>query len=227
MPPPSLGSPTLVLLPTELERRRFADAGGLPPGTALLALSGFGPIAAAARTALLLERLRPARVVLCGIAGTYEPERHPVGEAREFAEVAILGIGVGEGERFLAPPALGFPQWPGDGEQGTAIEDRLPLAAAPGASCAPLLLTTCAAADGREMAVERRRRFPEAAGEDMEGFGCAFACALAATPLRIVRGFSNVVGEREPERWRIPAALAAARRLLLEVLASPWPEAGS
>lgn len=221
---PPLGSPTLVLVPTDLERQRLADAGGLPAGAGLLLLSGFGPLAAAARVAASIERLRPARVVLCGIAGTYDPERHPVGEAREFAEVALHGVGVGEGERFLSPPALGFPQWPGGGAGGRQVDDRLPLAAQQGPACAPLLLTTCAAADGPEMVAERRRRFPEATGEDMEAFGCALACALAGTPLRVVRGFSNVAGDRNPERWRIPAALAAARRLLLEVLDGPWPQ---
>jgi nucleoside phosphorylase len=53
----------------------------------------------------------------------------------------------------------------------------------------------------------------------MEGFGVALACALERVPLAIVRGISNLVGDREPARWRIPAALAAARRLGLECLA--------
>jgi nucleoside phosphorylase len=52
----------------------------------------------------------------------------------------------------------------------------------------------------------------------MEGFGVALACALARTRLAIVRGFSNRVGDRDSRHWRIPAALAAARRLTLEVL---------
>ena len=43
-------------------------------------------------------------------------------------------------------------------------------------------------------------------------------------PLRVVRGVSNEVGVRDPASWRIPAALAAARRLAIELLTSdePW-----
>lgn len=233
-PAPSPGAPRLLLVPTDLEWRRLLDLGGLPPGFALQALAGFGPIAAAARTASLLERLRPARVILVGIAGTYDPERLPVGEAAPFGQVASEGVGVGEGERFLGPPALGFPQWPGDEglppeeraspEPPDRVDDLLSLAAPSGVD-APLLLTTCAASDSTEHAAQRRARFPAACAEDMEGFGVALACALGGVPCTIVRGISNVVGDRDPKRWRIPAALAAARRALLALPLDSLPTA--
>jgi futalosine hydrolase len=71
----------------------------------------------------------------------------------------------------------------------------------------------------------RASRFDHALAEDMEGFAVALACALRGTPLRIVRGVSNEVGDRAPERWRIPAALAAARERAIEVLSETqaWP----
>jgi hypothetical protein len=40
-------------------------------------------------------------------------------------------------------------------------------------------------------------------------------------PLAIVRGLSNVVGDRDPKRWRIQGALEAARAVALEALALP------
>lgn len=222
---PRAGGTTLILVPTELERARLADQGGFPAGTGLVATIGFGAVAAAARTSALLAELTPSRVVLVGIAGTFDAARLPVGSATEFDAVAIEGIGVGEGERLLAPPALGFPQWPGASAQ-TAIHDRIALTPfVPRAGAARLLLTTCAASDSAAHA-ERRRARAEAAragvleadvllAEDMEGFGVALACALADTPLAIVRGISNVVGDRDPAHWRIPSALAAARELAL------------
>lgn len=215
-----------MLVPTDLERRRLADLGGLGRGLALEHTGGFGAVAAAARSMQLLAALRPARVLLLGIAGSFDPERHPIGSALEFGAVAIDGIGAGEGPRTRGPSALGFPQWPGSGDgRLRAIEERLPLAAP---ADAPLLLTTCAASDGPEHAALRRSRFPTAAAEDMEGFAVALACALAGVPLRIVRGISNEVGLRDPRAWRIPAALGAARELALTILAQPepWPEPG-
>lgn len=223
--PRSPGSPTLVLVPTELEARRLADAGGLGRGLALEALCGFGPVAAAARAAGLLERLRPRRVLLVGIAGAYDTDAHPVGSALCFARVAIEGIGAGEGEHLVAPPALGFPQWPGPTPGGRTIEDELALARPRGLPSEPtgLLLTTCAASADAEQAARRRRRHPSAVAEDMEGFAVACACALAGVPLAVVRGVSNAVGERDPARWRIPAALQAARELALVALDGPAP----
>lgn len=221
---PSLGSPTLLLVPTELERQRLADLGGFGRGLALVASGGFGPVAAAARSATLLAELRPARVLLVGIAGAYDTELHPPGSAIEFDEVAIDGIGAGEGRALLGPSALGFPQWP-EVPPARAIRERLELAGgAPGA----LLLTTCAAAASATEVAHRRERFPGALAEDMEGFAVACACAMAGVPLRIVRGISNRAGQRDPRAWRIPAALAAARELALAILnESHWPERGS
>ncbi|MFT5689020.1 MAG: futalosine hydrolase [Planctomycetota bacterium] len=214
----SPGAPRLLLVPTELERRRLLDHGGVPKGFALQHLAGFGPIAAAARTAALVECLRPSQVILIGVAGTYDAAEHPVGSALAFTRVALEGVGVGEGERFLGPPALGFPQWPGEGDGASRdrVDDLLTLAVPDGVDPA-LLLTTCAASDSKEHASQRRIRFPEAAAEDMEGFGVALACAIAHVPCSIVRGISNVVGDREPSHWRIPSALAAALELLLDL----------
>jgi len=206
---PSLGSPTLVLVPTRLELDRLRDLGGFGSGRCLVHLCGFGPVAAAARSAQLLAQLRPARVLLVGIAGAYDSEQQPVGTAQEFGEVGLHGVGAGVGDDFQGPPALGFPQWPGSpGTTPHPVVDSLPLAAAapePGT-----LLTTCAAAASEVDCRRRRERFPDAVAEDMEGFGVALACALADVPLRIVRGYSNRAGDRRPESWRIPAALHAA-----------------
>lgn len=214
----SLGSPTLILVPTEVELARLTDVGGFTAGTGLVHLCGFGPVAAAARTAQLLAELRPRRVLLVGIAGAYDVEATPVGTALEFDEVALHGVGAGEGERFQGPPALGFPQWPGSpGTTAHPVTDSLPLFATEGLTRGTLL-TSCAASSTSEEAAHRRALFPAASAEDMEGFAVALACALAGVPLRIVRGVSNQVGDRDPANWRIPAALAAALELAREAL---------
>jgi len=224
----SLGSPTLLLVPTELELRRLRDQGGFGVGFCLVSLCGFGPVAAAARTAQLLAELRPSRVLLVGIAGAYDTLSHPIGSTWEFGEVAVDGVGAGQGEAFQGPPALGFPQWPGS--PGTTIHpvvDSLPLASPEGSS-GPLLLTTCSAAASEEEVAQRQARFPRAVAEDMEGFAVAMACALFRAPLRIVRGISNRVGDRDATGWRIPAALASSRERALEILASEenWEQLG-
>jgi len=215
-------SGTLILVPTELEWKRIQDQGGIPAELGRVEISGFGPVASAARATQLLHRHEPERCLLVGIAGAYDILAHPTGSALCFASVAIEGVGVGAGASFVGPPKLGFPQWPAHQETGDAIHEELSLDAPPDEVDAPLLLTTCAASDGPELAGERRKHFPEATAEDMEGFGIALACRLGGTPLAIVRGISNEVGDRNPAGWRIPSALSEARRRAIELLERSW-----
>jgi futalosine hydrolase len=194
------GSPTLLLVPTGVEASALAELGGFEPGLALEHRSGFGPIAAAACTASILARVRPARVLLIGIAGSYDVASAPVGSAIVHTRVEIDGL-----------ETAGFSQAPG---VGTGV-DLDPRRAAPSPS---VLVTVFAPSSSPGEAGERRARHPGAVAEDMEGFGVALACALERVPLAIVRGISNAAGDRETKRWRIREGLAAARALALDLL---------
>jgi len=223
----------LIIVPTDLERRELAPLLGGDGAT--VALCGFGIVAAAARTAQLVARERPERVILAGIAGRYdddpagddEPGAAPVagpavGAAACFDAVACHGIGVGTGDRFTAAAALGWPQWPGDPPDPTAaigdrITCRLPRSA--DVPRAGVLLTVAASSADADDARLRRMLFPAAVAEDMEGFAVALACRLAGVPCTIVRGISNVAGDRDKTRWQTTAALAAAAGLVRRLLA--------
>lgn len=191
----SPGAPTLLLVPTALERDGLGDLAELG---ALVHLAGFGPLAAALRAGQLIERYQPKRVVLVGIAGAYPAEVDALGRARTFDRVVLDGVGAGEGPTRLGVGDLGFTQW-------AEVADELPLEGSPGT-----LLTVCAASASSAQAAERAQRHG-AVAEDMEAFGVALACATARLPLTVVRGFSNLAGDRDHASWQIDAALAAAR----------------
>lgn len=205
---------TLLFIPTAFERDTLLGDDEAPDAMRV-EIVGLGPVAAAARAAQRIAEVRPARVVLAGLAGTFDPERHPIGSVMEFGEVAIDGIGVGEGEKALGLDALGFPQW--EDERGRVV-DRLPLDASDATNV--LLTVSAASADARHAAL-RRRRVPDAVAEDMEGFGVALACRMAGVPLRIVRGIGNRVGDRDTSGWAIEPALAAVRERLNEFREDP------
>jgi futalosine hydrolase len=220
----------LILIPTEMERR------GLEPMLAAatawgcrVELCGFGPVAAAARTAHLLAEHAPDRVLLVGIAGSLD-DRLAIGSAHRFERVACYGLGVGSGGEFVPAGALGWQQWPGDagaasdqksGQPGSQIGDVISCAASDraGGEQADLLLTACAAAANADDVRLRRQVFPDAVAEDMEGFAVAFACRLKGVPVEIVRGISNRAGDRDKARWQVAAAVEAAGRLALEIMA--------
>ena len=213
----------LILIPTERERRRIGSLlAGPDAGDTVTELCGFGIAAAAARTAALVASLRPAHVVLLGIAGALD-DRLAIGTAARFDAVACHGIGAGSGQAFIPAATLGWRQWPGEPDDpGSAIGDVIPCAAPvrAGLRTERLLLTVTAAAASPEDVRHRKGIFPEASAEEMEGFGVALACRLADVPCTIVRGISNVAGDRDTTRWRVDEAVEAAadlaRRIVLE-----------
>lgn len=216
---------TLILIPTELERRQLVEPlAAATTSDDRVELCGFGPIAAAARTATLLAKQRPQRVLLVGIAGAVQADLR-VGDAVAFGRVACYGVGAGGGATFVPAAEMGWPQWPGDPAcEEARVGDVLLCGwdAAKPRDGEParerLLLTACAASASDADVTARRRLFPEADAEDMEGFGVAAACRMAGVPLAIVRGLSNQAGHRDTASWKVAEALAAAGRLAINVL---------
>ncbi len=214
-----LARPTLLLLPTELERTAWLQTSPTVPESVQVEVCGFGPVAAAARTAALLAQHRPAQVVLLGIAGAYGQRRLPVGQAICFSHVVLDGIGAGAGDQLQSAVELGFPQT-------ASADDRLALRRPPGATGDAMLLTVCAASGSPAEAAARQARFPTAVAEDMEGFAVALACAEADVPVAIVRGISNVVGDRDVAAWQFDS-LDAAWQLAQSLLVASSEEPAS
>ncbi len=211
-----------------------------------VALCGFGPITSSAMTMNWLQRFRPQSVTLVGTAGAYD-DRLEIGSAYWFATVAQYGIGVGQGIRYqgagacqfhaLQPPGAGGPtvsqnlfiQRPGSDQdiaqveigvgdlrlvESQAVGDVIALAGGDSG----LLLTVCAAAANMEEVGQRLACFPQSRAEEMEGYAVATACLATGTPLRILRGISNLAGDRQHHRWQMESALRSVAERLLEDL---------
>lgn len=216
-------SALLLLVPTAMERDRLLgdkdlrdliDRAGVK-----LQLCGFGPISSAAVAAAAISNTKFDGVVLAGIAGCYG-DRLDIGTAYLFEQVACWGVGAGSDESFQASPRMGFSQL-GDSVSAANPRDLLELNHGhPGISQhrAGLLLTCCSAAGDLRDCRQRLDAFPEAMAEDMEGFGVAVACQLAAVPLTIIRGISNRAGDRQISRWQIAPALSSTANLLSQLL---------
>ena len=181
-------------------------------------LCGFGPIAAAARTSQLVSHQHPDRVLLIGVAGTYDPGQ-PLGVAVEYGHVACYGIGAGTGEHHQSASDLGWPQWQAV-DSSRKIGDPISLDddGRQGHPNGGNLLTCCSASTTLEDVQHRTRLHPEATAEDMEGFGVALACELISVRLQIARGISNIAGDRNQEHWQFRAALEAVGELALSII---------
>ena len=188
---------TLILVPTEQEREALFGSCGRPD----VRVCGFGLAEAGARAAHALATSdgHISTAVLVGVAGTYDPGRWPVGSAVVGGSVRCHGIGAG-GQTSR--------------ELGFAGSDVMPLAGS-----GPEILSVAMASGDPGEAAARHARHPQAAVEEMEGFAVAVAAAAFGVPLRIVRGVSNVAGQRDRAAWRFHEALEAAAAALDTVTA--------
>ena len=107
--------------------------------------------------------------------------------------------------------AMGFHQWPGDA-QSSPLDERIPLTI-PHGDDEVGLLTVCAASPDWVHA-QRRAQQSGAVLEDMEAFSVAAACALMEVPLVVVRGVSNMAGDRDHTHWSITDAMTSVRERL-------------
>ena len=187
------------------------------------AICGFGLASAGAGAGFRLSQSTTrddldSPVILAGIAGTYQPEKYPVGSVVCASSVRCFGIGAGSGDEHQSSEAMGW-------EQGLPLEglppayDFLALSTAPNSTeLTGLFLSVASASGNMAEANARVAKFPEAVGEEMEGFAVALACRNYGRPLFMIRGISNVAGERDKEHWKTNEALTAARVKLEEAI---------
>ena len=223
-----------VPLPTRDEPRAMTHAGQ----RLVFALTGVGPVNAGIAGGRLVEGFSPKGMLCLGIAGTYAPSTVPLGSAvvatREIWPEYGLATACG-----VDAKALGFPQWGNKNDTSPLpVWNSIDIAAeasfaAMGLPCLPAAVP-CNAGNppvlsGASITVagvtgtkERARELYEthaAVTENMEGFALALTAQMTALPFGEIRTVSNIVGERSPDAWNIPAALAAlgcVARLLLQ-----------
>jgi futalosine hydrolase len=183
---------TLILVPTELEAELLAW------NASPLAVCGFGLAAAGAGAAHAIAQHRPQRVILVGLAGSYDLARMPVGTAMLASAVRCHGIGAG-GQSAA--------------ELGWAASDQIELDGGDGVA-----LSVAEASATPEQAAERHRKHPQSVIEEMEGYAVAVAATLWEVPLAMVRGVSNRAGDRDHAGWQSRPALVAARAVLASML---------
>lgn len=221
----------LILIPTAYEagvlfgdglREELLDSGSADYDwlgcRTRVVVCGFGLAAAGAGAAWGMSDA--TRAVLIGLAGTLDPKSAPVGSALFATAARSVGIGVGEGPGHLGAEEMGWMQ--GHSARGLApVGDRVPflvpeLAGEP-VRCGGLISVAAASASPAE-ADARAARYPDALAEEMEAFAVGLAARLRGVPLTVIRGISNVAGDRRFADWRVAEALAAAKDLLARML---------
>ncbi|HTJ66252.1 MAG TPA: futalosine hydrolase [Actinospica sp.] len=198
-----------ILIVTAVEAEADAVRRGLPtdrPHGVTVLVGGVGSARAAASTARALA-LDPGyeAVLSVGIGGVF-PGKAELGELLLARHVVAADLGADSPDGFLSVDELGFGTTTIDGGRVPGID-----------AVVGTILTVNTATGTDERAVELMRRFPQAVGEAMEGYGVAAAATLEDLPFAEVRAVSNVVGKRDRSTWQLGLAFKALTEAALPI----------
>ena len=190
--------------------------GGCRTPVADVVVCGIGPAAAAAATATALALGSYDVALSLGIAGAFRGTAE-VGDTLVATELVAADLGADSPTGFLTLGALGWQDEtvPVDAALLQALLARL------GEAVTGPLVTVSTVTGTRARADELAARHG-AVGEAMEGWGVLVAATAHHVPALEVRAVSNLIGDRDPSTWDIPAAFDALARLGSQLLVDPW-----
>lgn len=190
--------------------------GGCRTPAADVVVSGIGPAAAAAATATALTLGSYDAALSLGIAGAFRGTAD-IGDTLVATELVAADLGAESPTGFLSLGALG---WQDD---TVAVDPALlqALLARLGEPVTGPLVTVSTVTGTRARADELAARHG-AVGEAMEGWGVLVAATPHGVPVLEVRTVSNLIGDRDPSSWDIPAAFDALARVGAQLLGEPW-----
>lgn len=222
---------------TEVIRKSLQDAsqhatgglalteGKLAGQEVCLAHSGIGKAAAAAATITLLGHCQAEALCLFGCGGAYPNSGLGIGDlaladgeffgdegvatVTGFQDLATMGLAMRHTGKNL------YNKWPTDRKLLDWAKSQKPDIQA------GLFVTvsTCTGSTTNAIAIEKRTR---GICENMEGAAVALACHQLSTPLLEIRGISNLVEDRDTEKWDLAAGMTAAQHLVMDLL-KVWP----
>ena len=202
-----------LLVVTAVAAEAAAVSAGLTDHDAVVVTPvGAGPAAAAAGAARIIALAeaagRPfAAVISAGVAGGVPGHVEVGGTVLGIRSIAA-DLGAESPDGFLPIDDLGF---------GTAVETTDPKLRYALSDALPQavhgdILTLTTVTGTAATAARLTEAYPKAVAEAMEGHGVAVAAAAAGLPFAEVRTISNLIGPRDRDAWRIPAALAQLTR---------------
>jgi len=193
-----------------------------------LCIGGMGKVNAAHAATLLLTQFAPSALIVFGVGGAYPSSGARVGDivmAREeiAGDEGILTVDGFKDTAYIGIPLLKtaasviYTTYPAP----VQLLDRSLRALGSGSidgqvHTGPFVtLSTCTGTNARARELEERYH---GLCENMEGAAAAQVAELHSVPWLEMRGISNIVEDRDPGRWNIPLAAAAAQQAVLRIL---------
>ena len=187
----------------------------------ILIRCGAGIANAAAAACLGIALYKPARIFNVGACGVYNADTNTIGQVVIGTRTVFADTGVDTGTDFLSMQAIDLPlAKPESGDEvfnvmglhEARVNHKLKRAVF-------LTVAACSGSAQRAALVSGRFSFKqELLCEDMESAAVALMANKAAIPCTIVRGISNICGDRDYGNWQLSKAAQAAQKELLKCL---------
>ena len=217
-------APLKRALPWKPQPFALGELFALPSQNVYLAHLGVAKVNTAAGLALLLHTLKPDRVIQFGIAGAFAGAGLDLEQVVVATQETHMDTGVQLENEWGDMAALGFPLTPGHYNTFRTDADLTrTLADLTGATPCPFG-TSETVTGSFARAGQLFKRFGIST-ESMEGAAAAQVCTALDIPFAELRGVSNVVGERDKEKWRLRGAVEAVNEAVLTYLRAAHGEA--
>lgn len=199
--------------------------------TAYLA-SGIGKTNAAHAATLLLEKYSPELIILFGIGGAYPSADLKIGDIviakkETYGDEGIMNKNGFHGAESIGIPLLKkdrkkyFNEFPLDKKlvrRSVSVLKLAPLPLNPNVKSGNFItVSTCTGTRKRALELEKRYN---AICENMEGAAVAHIAAAYGASLLEIRGISNIVEDRNKDKWDLRLAAYNCQKAVMELLKS-------
>ena len=183
--------------------------------------SGPGMANAAYAATLLMERYSPSALVLFGIGGAFHDSGLCVGDVAAADSESFADMGVVTSKGFMGAREMGLSTLTRGSRKSYdtfRLDRKLLSISKTHVDAAGPFLTVSTVTGSLKEAEKLLKRYDSAICENMEGAGAAIVCARYAVPMLEIRGISNMVEDRNVERWEKGTAAENCASALVEIL---------
>lgn len=183
---------------------------------------GAGIANAAAAAALGIALYKPDHIFNVGVCGVYKAGMDAIGTVVTGNRAVFADTGIDTGADFLSLQAIDLPL--AKPESGDRVFNIIGLQEAHGSrklkQTVFLTVSACSGSTQRAELVSKRFKSDRKGlvCEDMESAAVGLMACKAGIPCTVVRGVSNVCGDRDYANWQLSAAAQAAQKELIKCL---------
>lgn len=208
--------------PTPHEELKTISEGKLHGKHIVFTHCGVGKVNAAHSATLILENYNIDLLILFGIAGAYSGSIGDVAvaESESYGEEGVLTK-----EGWKPMEFTGFPLSKKEKEyyntfpmDADSVRFALSVSKDMGFNVNSGNFVTVSHCSGTREAGEIMKMRHNGICENMEGAAVAHICVLYGIPMLEIRGISNMVDNRDMEKWNIPLAVSHCNKVVSEVV---------